>query len=817
MEKTQKYNVIPNPLSRDGGEKIFLWMNTKDLIVFFISMFLFGCIWMPLLFTGYSIISIIILIISLLVSTLLVYPFRNGTYRIYRSISRDIKHTTIKSAVTSNSTIEDNNIIQKKTLIGTEYIKVFKVTGIDTNLIDEYTRDHLYNNLANLFETIDSSVNKNKYFDLIKIEDNTIYKSPNFDTKNAFINKYIQKNAQICDELSYNDDKKQKKLLLVVRTKKKIELSSYCNLLIKILKGSRLQVDDATNKEIDYLINNVWMENSLLTTSNKHLLFKNKKSNKQTYRKILSVSVLPKIVGREWIESLADINNTTFVVKMNLFDDIKSRNLLDKAVSSAKSETFKNKISAQQREEDLINYEILSELSTNLAKSKHKFLLNKFFFIIQEENKKDLELKSKSIMFELKQKGCIIDSLYNRQLEAFNEIVHNDNSLNKQIGCEIPSTTLGFGFPYFTLTKIDEEASVLGVDERNQAIAIDWTKRLQQEKNSNMILQGSTGGGKTTTAKEIIMSQAISDKFNIYVIDPENEYSYLINQCGGEVVDLNNPDNFINPFHIPIEKNIDIETQIDTQLENNSIFFKFILEEFWNVSTKTSILNVCKKLYKEKNWEFTFSDLYQELSKIKRLDENVLNVIELYTKNGVYGHLWDKKTNIKLKSNYISFNFQEITSSYSTSYKETKMFLLLKFLEQKIISNREINNRLVSIFIDEGHLFTSKKMSDVLSFVFNWYKRIRKYKGMITFITQNINDLLGNKELIHLTSAIVNNSYYWMFLKLSANEVAQLDILLSDLGGLSDYEKEYLITAESGQAILFIENLRTRLNVLKKI
>lgn len=805
-DENNMIDIIPNPISREINNKLFLWLNKKDLLVIFTNIVVGAIIWLPLLFFQHLLASLIVALISIFLGFFLTAPF---TIKPYEFIYQLFGHNLVKDGKVSKIKC-DGDLFIKKIKDQNWYIKIIKVSGIDTDLIDSNTQSSLYNNLSVFFEM----QNKNdKYFDLIKIESHDKYGTPNYSSNNKFINQFMKNNSNICNELTNEDDRLQSKIFVLIRSRTKNNFEFYVNQLTQIAKRSRLEFQQPTDDEIDEIKFQIWNENCYLKQFNSYIKKVYLDSKKVEFIKYLGISKFPNNVNREWIGSLCNIKNTSFVLKMDVLDELKSQKFLDKAISNVKQELNKNKSSANQREIDILNYEILMENSKKIAKNGSRFLSSQFILVVKGKTKDELLSNVKKIKIQLKSSGVLLNELFKKQFEVMYSIDDQSKHIDKLISYDILSSTMGFGFPYFPLTKFDNNAFILGVDESNQAIAIDFTKRIKNEENSNIILQGMAGGGKTTTAKEIMMSQIASNEFNIYVIDPENEYSNMVQKAGGEIVDLGNPNYFINPFHFI---NSNTET-LENQLENNSIFFNFILEEFWNVSSKTHILNACKKLYLKNKNEFTFTDLYNELIKNKNLDKNVLNVIELYTKNGVYGSLWDKKTNIKLDNSLIAFNFQEITNSYSTSYKETKMFLLLKFLEHKVIENRKLNNKLVSIFIDEGHLFTSSKMKDVLNFIFNWYKRIRKYKGMLCFITQNINDLLGNKENVHLTSAIVNNSHYWIFLKLTANEVDQLDNLLINLGGLSDYEKEYLITAERGQSILFIENLRTRMQVIKKV
>lgn len=813
-KKNTNFESIPKPLNRDNINKVILWLTKKDLFVAIGSILISGFIWLPLFLVGYKLISLIVLFLSLLFTGLLIFPFLDKTTRIYKIVWRSIRNASVKKVFIGVSKKDNDLIVKKQNNKNKEivnYIKIFKLAGVDTELLDEITQMSLYNNLANFFE----NQNENNFFDLIKIEQNTIYGNPKIQSNNPVISKFIDENNEICKEFSQNNTKKAKKLILVVYSNKESNLDSYINQLNQILKISRINMIKASDDEINYVREKIWNENSYLENNSRFLSKTSNNSSKdKEFVKILAINSLPKVVGREWLYSLFNIDDIDVVIKSSVYDERESKKLLDRAIAAARDETRKNKSSAAQMEEDLLNYHILSDIAESVAKTNAKFLSNHILIIIRADSKKELLIKSKDLSFELKQIGCFADTFINNQLEANQSINFKNKNIDKDISYEILSLTMGFGFPFYPYAQNDQNSFVLGTDENKNLVAIDWSKNLESEQNSNIILQGMSGGGKTTTAKEIMMSQIASKKFKTFIIDPENEYSKLIKDSGGEIIDLGSKNHFINPFHF-------METEgftLDQQLNNNEIFLKIILEESWNVKFKTILMQSCGDLYLKNNNEFTFSDLYKYIKEKYPEAKDLHDLIQLYTKKGTLGKFWDKKTNIEINNDVICFNFLEITNAYSSSYKHAKTFLLLKFLENKVIENRTSkDNKLVSIFIDEGHLFTSEKMYETLLFIFNWFKRIRKYKGMICFITQNINDLLGNKQLNHLTTAIVNNSFYWLILKMTSNEIRQLDNLLTDLGGLSDAEKEYLVRATAGQSILFTENTRSKIQIFKKI
>ena len=69
----------------------------------------------------------------------------------------------------------------------------------------------------------------------------------------------------------------------------------------------------------------------------------------------------------------------------------------------------------------------------------------------------------------------------------------------------------------------------------------------KQLLNGNSFILGVSGGGKSFAAKGEIINQVLSSDADIIIIDPEREYSQLVNAKGGEVINISaTSDNHIN-------------------------------------------------------------------------------------------------------------------------------------------------------------------------------------------------------------------------------------------------------------------------------
>jgi hypothetical protein len=133
----------------------------------------------------------------------------------------------------------------------------------------------------------------------------------------------------------------------------------------------------------------------------------------------------------------------------------------------------------------------------------------------------------------------------------------------------------------------------------------------------------------------------------------------------------------------------------------------------------------------------------------------------------------------------------------------------MRYLEQQIINIREQNRDTPGsdwlhpvIILDEGYNFIDPNYPIALDFVYMWYKRIRKYGGLICFITQNLGDIFGNQEIISKTTAITNNSQYSFVFPLAPADIATLTELYRNAGEINDAEKIEITNGQRGHCFL---------------
>ena len=148
------------------------------------------------------------------------------------------------------------------------------------------------------------------------------------------------------------------------------------------------------------------------------------------------------------------------------------------------------------------------------------------------------------------------------------------------------------------------------------------------------------------------------------------------------------------------------------------------------------------------------------------------------------------------------------------------MLLVLKWLENEVIKNRDYNirhnsTRRLVVAIDEAHLFIDEKYPIALDFMYQLAKRIRKYDGMLIIITQNIKDFAGTPDIARKSTAIINVSQYSLIFSLSPHDMTELCMLYENAGRINETEKDNIVHNPRGRCFLISSpNKRTNIDII---
>ena len=552
----------------------------------------------------------------------------------------------------------------------------------------------------------------------------------------------------------------------------------------------------------------------------------------------------PTEVGDAWLAGVMSYPATKVVVKVTPMDNNKAIRSIDRSLSELRGQymatsTDSKVLELQEHIETLsellvtLQQENENLMSVNVYVTGYDSVATKEDPLLGENFRSDLPIVTdmkKAVKRSWNEAGMRLSGMDFMQLQSFvgGQISAYDPFLKEGRG--IPTNTIAAMYPWIYAHISDKGGIKLGTAD-GVPVFIDFFRRDSERVNSNMVIVGKSGSGKSYATKSLLTNLASEDS-KIFILDPENEYSELAHTLHGKVINVGNAKyGRLNPFHIITALDDDEagsggpSGSFATHLQFLEEFFKQILPdidkealEYLNSLVERVYLNFGitaeTDLSKLKASDYPiFDDLYDVvLSEFERTNNEYLrqllrtlvNYISKFSTGGRNANIWNGPSTITTDENFSVFNFQSMLANRNTTIANAQMLLVLKYIDNEIIKNRDYNlkynlKRKVVVVIDEAHVFIDNKFPVALDFMFQLAKRIRKYNGMQIVITQNIKDFVGTEEIARKSTAIINACQYSFVFSLAPNDMDDLCKLYEKAGGINEREQEDIVSARRGQ------------------
>ena len=461
---------------------------------------------------------------------------------------------------------------------------------------------------------------------------------------------------------------------------------------------------------------------------------------------------------------------------------------------------------------DLISSELKysNEQAENFMEDLRTSMQKMYFFnaIIMHyaDSKEELKKNTKSIM-----------SLGNKHMLSINQLVYEQelgfrsalplgrNDL--KIRRTMTTDSVALFIPFTTKELIQKGGMYYGVNAVSRNLLL--FNRLNS-KNQNGLILGQPGSGKSFACKRELVNVFLTTQDNIYVIDPESEYAHLCKELGGEIIHLEAGSHvYINPFDMDVKYGDKEGNSNADPIKMKSDYICMLCEtalggrfEITNVQ-KSIIDRVVIELYKpymqhmrdlnipdvtcDKSASPTMDTFYELLmSQPEPEAQNIALALEIYCRGSfdTFAH----RTNVDVNNRFVVYDIKDI----GNGMKEMGLQVCLNHIWNKIIENQRVGKR-TWFYIDEFHILTKTQSS--ADFLRQIWKRARKWGGIPTAITQNIEDLLGNEA----SRAIINNCEFILMLSQSPIDRAAL----AEMYHLSEAQIGYITNSPPGQGLIY--------------
>ena len=436
----------------------------------------------------------------------------------------------------------------------------------------------------------------------------------------------------------------------------------------------------------------------------------------------------------------------------------------------------------QQRKE---TKEMLDDLTTR----DQRMMFGILTMVHLADSKKQLDSDTELLLSIARKHLCQMATLKWQQVDGLNTVLpYGLRKINALRTLTTESTAVLI--PFHTQEILQPGGIYYGQNAVSKNLLVADRKKLM---NGNSFRLGVSGSGKSFSAKEEIVHLALSTDDDILILDPESEFTKLVEALGGQVVKVSaTSDNHLNAMDMDAaygnEKNPLIE---------KSEFILSVFEQLvgaGNLSAKEkSILDRCAAdVYRDyirsgyTGEVPTLKDMYRQLMLQPEEEARGLALSSELFINGSL-NTFAQPTNVNKKNRIMDYDIREL----GEQLMPLGMLVTLDSIFNRVIQNWK-EGKTTWIFADEFYLLFRYEYS--ANFFYRLYKRIRKYNGFVTGLTQNVEELLKSDT----ARLMLANSEFLILLNQASTDREELAALLN----ISENQLSYITNVSVGSGLI---------------
>ena len=472
----------------------------------------------------------------------------------------------------------------------------------------------------------------------------------------------------------------------------------------------------------------------------------------------------PSTTDQAILSRFGDKEAVTLHLYSRFVDGLEQRKILQNA-------SRKNKMLASSNDlEDAVvgegNLGDVVELMNDLRRNREPLLHCAVFLELSAGSLEKLKELQADVAMELTREKLSVDRLTLRQKEGFISCMPcGYNAFGTQFERVLPASAVANCYPFNYSGKTDPHGFYLGKDKYGTNIIVDFDRRSDDKTNSNVLILGNSGQGKSYLMKLLILNLLESGK-SIITLDAEHEQQEMCEAVGGCFADLMAGKYIINVLEPkcwddggdPDDAAAPEAFRKSTLLAQHISFLKDFFRAYKDFSDAhiDTIEIMLSKLYGK--WGITertnfrrmrsgdypiLSDLYDLIeAEYKSYDmaahqlytEQILREVLLGLHSmckGADAQFFNGHTNIT-SSRFLVFGVKGLLGA-AKNVRNAMLFNILSFLSDKLLTE---GNTVAAL--DELYIWLSNPTA--IEYIRNCLKRVRKKESAMLLASQNLED-----------------------------------------------------------------------------
>lgn len=507
------------------------------------------------------------------------------------------------------------------------------------------------------------------------------------------------------------------------------------------------------------------------------------------YIRTMYISGYPFVANSGWLNSLINFNHNIDISYH--IDQVEATSALPKL--HRKITELESTKRAMIRSGKIIGPEITdpldsaSELRDKILRGQEKLFQASIYVAITAKDLNELNKTTRLLETALSARLFYTKVARYQQVEGLQSILPRaEDELSQRRNLD--SSSVALTFPFMSSELVQESGILYGVNKSNNSLVILDRFSLN---NANSIVFAQSGSGKSYATKVEILRQLMQGT-KVIVIDPEREYKRLSESVDGTYIKLSaKSKEKINPFDLATTKRSRSDLSEHTQ---DLIEVLSLMAEGLTSREKAALDKAILKIYKNaKSAMPLLEDLYTELHSLGQI--KLCERLEKYI-SGSLSEVFNSQTNIKLDNRLIIFDIKDMPESL----RQIMMLIIANFVQNQV----KVNPQKRLLVIDEGWLLLEHEES--ARFVAGLVRRARKYYLGVSIISQQANDFLKSDY----GRAIASQSSLRILMK---QDTTTIKNVVSEFH-LSEYEENFLLTCERGDALLIADQNHVAVKVV---